>query len=263
MRNTKAIPLMDMGLFYAQQSCKSMSNETCDKVKEVLHNMLFHKMKPAECRIIMKLLIGSYEAIDKIEDILKVEPGPPNDEANSETKTLKKTRAWNKVEDKRLLCAIHKYGLNDWRNVSLFVGNGRTKAQCYQRWYRTLNPYISKDPWSQEDDKKLLHCVEMYGDHSWTKVSEVIKTRTDVQCRYRYNMLTKKNHITSTDDHDDMIQTEITCDTCEKSNEKNAKPNRIKENVNDVSNKIDILWKTIFEEEEFDNKAFLFDSMPL
>jgi hypothetical protein len=104
-----------------------------------------------------------------------------------------KTRPWTPYEDQRLLAGIHRFGLQDWPAVSLFVGNDRTKAQCSQRWGRGLDPKISKDQWTSEQDQQLLELVALHGEGNWMKISTELGTRCDVQCRYRYKQLQKRD----------------------------------------------------------------------
>jgi hypothetical protein len=92
-----------------------------------------------------------------------------------------------------LLAAIHRFGLQDWQSVSLFVGNGRSKAQCSQRWLRGLDPKISKFQWSEQQDAKLLQLIAVHGEKNWTKVSTDLGNRCDIQCRYRFKQLQKQD----------------------------------------------------------------------
>jgi hypothetical protein len=100
-------------------------------------------------------------------------------------------RPWTAYEDQRLLAGIHRFGLEEWEVVSRFVGNGRTKAQCSQRWSRGLDPKICKRTWSRDDDDRLIGLVALYGEKSWTRVASELGNRCDVQCRYRYKQLQK------------------------------------------------------------------------
>lgn len=109
----------------------------------------------------------------------------------------KKTRPWTQTDDNRLLAGILKYGIDNWTQISKFVGNGRTKPQCSQRYSRALNPKISKEMWTADEDKKLLELITKYGDKRWTIISESLGNRTDVQCRYRYKQLLKKKSASS------------------------------------------------------------------
>ncbi|OHT14334.1 hypothetical protein TRFO_15392 [Tritrichomonas foetus] len=103
----------------------------------------------------------------------------------------KKIRSWTLTEDQRLLLGIHRFGLDNWALVSEFVGGGRTRSQCSQRWLRGLDPHIIKDHWRPDDDEKLLTLVALHGNKSWTQIAEDLGNRCDVQCRYRYRQLMK------------------------------------------------------------------------
>lgn len=104
----------------------------------------------------------------------------------------KKTRPWTQVEDNRLLAGILKFGEDNWAQISKFVGNGRTRPQCAQRFFRALDPKISKETWSDEEDKRLLELIKEYGEKKWTQIGDILGNRTDVQCRYRYKQLQRK-----------------------------------------------------------------------
>ena len=104
----------------------------------------------------------------------------------------KKTRPWTTNEDNRLLAGIFKFGMDNWALISKFVGNGRTRPQCSQRWYRALDPKISKEVWTEEEDQKLLSLIREYGDKKWTQIALIMGNRTDVQCRYRNKQLQRK-----------------------------------------------------------------------
>lgn len=104
----------------------------------------------------------------------------------------KKTRPWTQIDDNRLVAGILKYGIDAWSSISEFVGNGRSRPQCAQRWARALDPKISKDDWAEEENDKLLQLIEKYGEKKWTQISLEMGNRTDVQCRYRYKQLKRK-----------------------------------------------------------------------
>lgn len=113
---------------------------------------------------------------------------PPGGESSSNG-TRKKTRSWSPQEDTKLLAGIYKYGVDNWTTISSFIGNGRTRAQCCQRWTRGLNPRVSKNLWSYEEDLRLVQLVFLYGDKSWTKIASMMGNRSDVQCRYHYRQV--------------------------------------------------------------------------
>jgi len=103
----------------------------------------------------------------------------------------KKPRSWSEIEDQRLIQAVSIFGPDKWIMISNYVGGGRTKSQCNQRWSRGLDPRLNKMAWTKEEDGLLLNLVLKYGTKSWTKVASGFVDRCDVQCRYRYSQLKK------------------------------------------------------------------------
>jgi len=110
---------------------------------------------------------------------------------------------WTEAEDARLIAAIFSMGAKDWRRIAEFVGNGRSSSQCNQRWCRALDPSILHNPWTQDEDTKLLNAVNIIGNKSWCQIAKVIKGRTDLQCRYRFHQLTRYRKATESDPPDD------------------------------------------------------------
>lgn len=112
-------------------------------------------------------------------------------------KSRKKTRSWTEDEDQRLLMGVHLHGLENWTLVAQFVGNNRTRSMCSQRWIRVLDPKISKNHWTEEEDQQLLQLIQLYGEKSWMKISSKLGNRSDVQCRYHYRQLQRESKDTS------------------------------------------------------------------
>ena len=40
--------------------------------------------------------------------------------------------------------------------------------------------------WSEEEDRKLLHAVELFGTSKWVEIARYVGTRSRKQCRERY-----------------------------------------------------------------------------
>ena len=111
-------------------------------------------------------------------------------ETVSKSKKLK-MRNWDKYTDYKLLRGIYLYG-TDWLKVSQFVGSKKSKTDCQLRYERSLNPNISFEKWTKEEDTALSNLVKKYGMKSWYQISKEICTRSDVQCKYRYKQITTK-----------------------------------------------------------------------
>ncbi|KAK8880485.1 hypothetical protein M9Y10_003161 [Tritrichomonas musculus] len=99
-------------------------------------------------------------------------------------------KRWTPNEDNRLREAVEIFGDLNWRRISNYLGTGKTRSQCSQRWNRCLDPHISKEKWSTDDINHLKELVFQYGDHSWAKIASKMTNRCDVQCRYMYKKLT-------------------------------------------------------------------------
>jgi hypothetical protein len=144
-----------------------------------------HKLATQDC--------GSANFIERIQQILSVPDEPLPDPTSSELASAHRTtirdkrRCWTIHEDNRLLAGIRRFGMESaWSTIADFVGSGRTRSQCSQRWIRVLDPRISKAEWTDEEDKRLLELVVIYGEKAWMKVADQKGDRSDVQCRYRY-----------------------------------------------------------------------------
>jgi hypothetical protein len=109
----------------------------------------------------------------------------------SKSKKKRCCTRWTEEENKRLIEAYIKNEGKNWSSIAKYVGN-KTSDQCNQHWHRVLNPAISKKPWSEEEDLKLIKRARDYGQSSWKKISEGLQGRTDLQCRHRWTQL-KKN----------------------------------------------------------------------
>lgn len=105
-----------------------------------------------------------------------------------------------------------RYGDRDWQTVSAYVPH-RNGQQCMLRYTKvgcisprstsTTNPFLTfflnkinktkvLDPnirhgrWSDEELGLLQRAVELYGEHSWARVAQMVPGRTDSQCRERF-----------------------------------------------------------------------------
>lgn len=133
------------------------------------------------------------KSLVKLERILSLQPniedrtiGNDFNLANKLDHGRNRSMPWTSNEDELLLAGIYRYGVSEWQKVASFVGNGRTRSQCGQRWIRCLNPNMKRDKWTKEEDLQLFHLVQIHGVHSWAKIAKEIGNRTDVQCRYRF-----------------------------------------------------------------------------
>jgi hypothetical protein len=186
-------PLVDVGMSYVSELEISLTAEETAQIRDLIVRYLSRYISYPECVSRILPLTGTSQPIDRLEAILCTSPAPlPNSEFPGAIRDARaKTRPWRPCEDQRLLAGIHRFGSSDWRVIASFVGNGRTKAQCSQRWSRGLDPKICKEQWSKGEDDHLIELVALYGEKAWTRISSELGNRCDVQCRYRYKQLQK------------------------------------------------------------------------
>jgi hypothetical protein len=194
---TQVSPLLDVGMGFISELGKPITAEQSLRIREILIRYLARTISFQACVSVLIPFLGTAQPIEKLEAILRTPdvPLPCTNAAlaqRASQDSRAKSRPWTNYEDQRLLAGIHRYGLDDWQLIALFVGNGRTKSQCSQRWSRGLDPKICKEQWSPVQDDRLIELVALYGEKCWTRVAMELGNRCDVQCRYRYRQLQKE-----------------------------------------------------------------------
>jgi len=111
---------------------------------------------------------------------------------------------WAKEESQRLIQLVNDYGDKSWKKIAEHVGGGKTGAQCAQHWKRVLCPIIRKGSWDDEEELKLFHLVEKYGQ-SWKNIASEIGSRTDIQCRYQYFKSCMSREVAWSTQEDDLL----------------------------------------------------------
>ena len=102
-------------------------------------------------------------------------------------------RKFSREEDLKLKELVKKYGEHAWEEVS-FRMNGRNVRQCKDRWMYYLSPKVSNEPWTDEEDQKLIELVkELNG--KWVQIAKRFRGRNDTQIKNRWNLLRKLNHL--------------------------------------------------------------------
>ncbi|KAL9556306.1 hypothetical protein MBANPS3_001925 [Mucor bainieri] len=100
---------------------------------------------------------------------------------------------WSKHEDHALTEAVHYYQnitsnmALPWNRVAENIPH-RTGIQCQARWTEALDPAVRKGRWHPEEDKQLEVAIAKYGC-CWIRVASMIPTRTQRQCRTRWNQI--------------------------------------------------------------------------
>ena len=105
-------------------------------------------------------------------------------------------RPWKPEEDAILAEAVAKFGCPDkvtsrdpaakkpgalqWSQIAAVVPN-RVAKQCRERWRNHLDPSVSRQPWTEEENEMLLQRYEKYGS-SWAEIASGMTGRPDNGC---------------------------------------------------------------------------------
>jgi hypothetical protein len=183
--------LADIAIATISESRPNLTEAESDQIQVIIANYSEGRITYDKAAELFQDQFHTIGPIDKIRLILEVEETPlPDLPAGSQVKSTRPMiRQWSRIEDLRLLAGIRKFGVDNWSAVAQFVGNSRSRSQCSQRWYRTLDPRISHLPWNDIDDARLLSLIDVHGKKAWIAVSIEIGNRSDVQCRFRYQQL--------------------------------------------------------------------------
>jgi hypothetical protein len=183
--------LAEVGMSFVETICPTISPDNYNDISKFITNYLNDTITFEACRSHVFSKIHQDMPVTRLRDILSVpdEPLPYHGDPNSDEGPLtlrRRTRPWTSAEDHRLLAGVLRYGMDNWQQIAAFVGSGRNRAQCSQRWARGLNPRISKRSWTPEEDQRLRELVTQYGEKAWARIAATLGNRSDVQCRYHY-----------------------------------------------------------------------------
>ena len=194
MHEKKNSVLVDFAMSQLMIEPSMYPPETISQLEEAFRRFVSDPSSRKESTEIINKYVDGDDIIMRMLDIINCvneEPPKPPDHEEYGFERRKKTRGWTTIEDNRLIMAVNEFGIINLGAVAGFVGSGRSRSQCSQRWIRVLDPKLSKMPWKSEEDELLLSLCKSYGVKSWMKIATQIGNRSDVQCRYRYTQLTR------------------------------------------------------------------------
>jgi hypothetical protein len=171
-------------MFRAAIENGNLAAQTKHTLQRCLRDYISESIPFEECATILQSIVPNLSFLTEVRVILAT---PAYDDTGSPA--FRRDHRWEGDEDRRLLAAIHRYGATDWGTIAAFVGRGRTKAQCAQRWRRSLDPALRRHRWLPVEDATLVVAVKRHGERAWNRVAADLKSRCDVQCRGRWKTI--------------------------------------------------------------------------
>lgn len=101
---------------------------------------------------------------------------------------MHKRKYFSKEEDQKLIELVAKYG-KDWVLIAEKMPE-RCIRQCRDRYEFYLDPNLNVEPFTLEEDKLLLHTIEISGK-MWSQIANFFPGRTVIMLKNRYNQLIK------------------------------------------------------------------------
>ncbi|XP_057952599.1 uncharacterized protein LOC131146820 [Malania oleifera] len=93
---------------------------------------------------------------------------------------------WTSMEDRKLLHMLQQKGCYNWIDIAQMLGTNRTPFQCLARFQRSLNAFIIRTEWTDDEDAELRKAVETFGEGDWQHIASTLEGRTGTQCSNRW-----------------------------------------------------------------------------
>ncbi|KAJ9562495.1 hypothetical protein OSB04_007655 [Centaurea solstitialis] len=109
-------------------------------------------------------------------------------------KTLIIKGQWNSQEDRLLVQLVKQHGDSKWSKIAEKLP-GRIAKQCRDRWQNHLRPDITKDAWSEEEDRVLIAIHKEVGN-KWSEIARRMPGRSENTIKNHWNA-TKRRQLSS------------------------------------------------------------------